>query len=249
MKIALITCGHPRFTPDFITFMHQLQGFNRADIYINFWTTDWAKDEVEARTKIERVLLPKYNLAKIQIRDQPPYSLPPHTIQLEPPRPENVLWWYERRIGMWQGLKMAYNLIDQDYDAVIRFRVDGRFFDNVYVSGLDLKNNELLYQTHARAGFDNFRICDLFTVGTQEGMKFYCDLADHLQEIIPIADPNWQYRYNGPWSSEHCLAIYLQQHNKKQVFGDFNFHINWNGRSRFTDHHFHHPILPDPTER
>lgn len=248
MKIALITGGHPRFTPDFITFMNQLKGFDQADIYINFWTTDWASSEEEARKKIEKILLPKYRLAKIKICDQPPYELPCHKINLPPAQPENVLWWYERRIGMWQSLKMAYDLIDQEYDAVIRFRVDGRFHEDLDLSKIDLKNNELIYQDYGRAGFDNYRISDVFTIGTQSGMKFYCKMADHLKELIPISDPNWQYRYNGPWSSEHLLGIYLQQHNKQQVFGDFKFHINWSGRSRYTDHHFHHRILPDPTE-
>jgi len=249
MKIALITSGQPRFTPDFITTMKQIKGFDQADIYMTLWASEWAETEQQARNKIEKVLLPNYKLAKVQVCDQPAYELPPHDIDLEPAQPENVLWWCDRRFGFWNGLKMTFDLIDQDYDAVIKFRLDGRLFEDLDVSKLDLVNNELLYQDYARAGFDNYRHCDLFVVGTKKGMEFYCSLSDHITDLIPIADPHWFYRYNGTWSNEHLVGVYHMMHNKTQVFGDFKCQINANGRSRYTDHHFHHGILPDPTEQ
>ena len=48
--------------------------------------------------------------------------------------------------------------------------------------------------------------------------------------------------------NEHLVGVYHMMNNKTQVFGNFKCHINSNGRSRYTDHHFHHGILPDPTE-
>jgi hypothetical protein len=248
MKIALIAGGQPRFTPDFVTFMNQLTGFDQADFYFNFWNSDWANSEEEARAKIEKVLLPNYNLAKVQLADQPPFVLPDHDIDLPPAQPENVLWWYERRIGMWQSIQMAYNLIDQDYDLVIKFRLDGRLEQPLDVSQLDFTQTDLLMPGINQAGFDNNRVCDLFAVGTPAGMKFYCDIADHIFDLVPQSDPLWFNRYNGPWSSEHLFGIYLQQNNRTQSFGDFKFHINTGGRSRYTDHHFHHGIVQDPTE-
>ena len=44
MRIALITGGQPRFTPDFIKLMTLLKGFDTADIYMNLWSSDWATD-------------------------------------------------------------------------------------------------------------------------------------------------------------------------------------------------------------
>ena len=248
MKIALIAGGQPRFTPDFITLMKQLKGFDQADLYMTFWNSDWAKTDEEARSKVERILLPNYNLAKITLCDQPEYTLPLHTLNHLPAEPENIHWWYKRRLGMWQSLQMAYNLIDQEYDAVIKFRLDGRLFDDLDIRTLDLKNNELLFPDHNKAGFDDYRICDLFAVGTQSGMKFYSDIADHYNTLVPIADPNWEHLGHGTWSNEHILGTYMKAHSKIQAFGDFKFHINWNGRSRFTDKHYHHFILPDPTQ-
>jgi len=71
MKIALITGGQPRFTPDFITLMNQLKGFELADIYMTLWTSDWATDENIARSKVEKILPTNYRLSKIQIVEEP----------------------------------------------------------------------------------------------------------------------------------------------------------------------------------
>jgi hypothetical protein len=248
MKIALIAAGQPRFTPDFITFMNQIKGFDRADFYFNFWTSTWVNSEDEARIKIEKIILPNYNLSKVKICNQPDYELPPHILNHPPGEPENIHWWYKRRLGMWQSLQMAFNLIDEEYDAIIKFRLDGRLFGDLDIRTVNLVDNELVFPDYAKAGFDDFKICDLFAVGTQQGMKFYCDLADHFQRLVPISDPNWEHNGHGTWSSEHILGSYMKENNKSQTLGDFKFHINWNGRSRFTDKHYHHGIVPDPTE-
>lgn len=248
MKIALIAGGQPRFTPDFITLMNQLKGFDQADLYLAFWNSEWVSSEEEARHKVEKILLPNYTLANIKLYNQPEYILPAHTLNHLPATPENIHWWYKRRLGMWQSLQLAYNLIDQEYDAVIKFRLDGRLYNDLDVSKLDLYNNELLFPDYARAGFDDYKICDLFAVGTQSGMKFYCDIADHYTNLVPAADPNWEHLGHGTWSNEHVLGTYMKAHGKIQAFGDFKFHINWNGRSQFTDKHYHHPILLDPTQ-
>jgi hypothetical protein len=247
MKIALIAGGQPRFTPDFITFMNQLHGFDRADLYFSFWNSDWANSEHEGCSKIEKILLPKYQLAKLQLIDQPEYEMPPCTIDHPPPMPENIRWNWRRKIGQWKSMQMAFNLIDQNYDIVIRFRLDGRLYDPLDLKTLDLTNNELLLQDYGRAGFDDYRINDQFAVGNYAGIRFFVDLADHFRNLVPECDPNWEYNNHGNWSSEHILGAYMKKHNKKQVFGNFKFHINWSGRSRFTDKHYHHPISQDPT--
>jgi hypothetical protein len=94
MRIALVTGGQPRFTPDFVRLMTLLKGFDTADIYMNLWASDWANDEEQARHKIEKILLPNYQLAKVSIVSQPPYELPPHRDPVADPAPENVHWWY-----------------------------------------------------------------------------------------------------------------------------------------------------------
>jgi hypothetical protein len=248
MKIALIAAGQPRFTPDFTLFLSQLKGFDHGDLYFNFWKSDWASCEEEAKLKISRILPSNYSLSKIRLVDQPDYQLPVHSMTHLPPTPENIHWHYKRRIGQWQSLQMAFNLVDKEYDIIIRYRPDGCLMENLDLSKLDLKNNDLIFPCYARNGFDDFKICDMFAIGTYSGIKFYCSMADHFRELVPIADPFWEYNGHGSWSSEHILGAYMKKFGRRQVIGDFKFHINGSGRSKFTDKHYHHAIAKDPTE-
>lgn len=248
MRVALIAAGQPRFTPDFLIFLNQLKGFDHGDLYFNFWTSPWAATEEEGINRVSRIIPKHYSIKKLKIVDQPEYELPKHSLKHLPPQPENIHWHYKRRIGLWQSLQMAFNLIEEDYDVIVRYRLDGCLEENLDLSKLDLKNNELLFPATNRHGFDDFKICDLFAVGTYTGMKFYCDFADYFRDLVPIADPFWEYNGHGTWSSEHVLSLYMKKFNKQQVIGDFRFNINRLGRSKFTDKHYHHPIVQDPTE-
>lgn len=247
MRVALITGGQPRFTPDFIKLMNQLTGFDSADLYFNFWTSDWTSDEISGRDKIEKILLPKYQLAKLKIVDQPPVELPPHLLDHSSEEPNGVRWFYKRRLGQCLSLSMAYDLIDQPYDVVIRFRLDGVLFDNLDISTLDLVNNNLIFPSYPQAGFPHFKICDQFAVGTMEGMKFYCKLGKKFNYYITKTNPNWETDPHG-WAVEHMLATHMIENNQPHIIGNFKHTINSQGRSRYTDKHYHHQIVSDPTE-
>lgn len=246
MKIALITGGQPRFTPDFVTLLSQIQGMESADIYMNLWNSNWAKDEIEARKKVEKILPPNFNLAKITLVDQPSYELPPHTILLPAPEPENIQWWYKRKIGQLQSLYMAFKLIDQEYDEVIRFRLDGRLDRIINVNEFDLVNNDII-MPGPRMGREDFPICDQFFIGTYDGVKFFCDLVNDFNKYVVLSDPDWATNAHGTWSLEHIIGTYYLDNNKHVGIGEFNTYINTQGRSRYTDKHYHHGITTDPT--
>ena len=254
MRIALVTGGQPRFTPDFIEIMNQLQGFDSADIYMVLWPTDWATTEEQARSKIEKILLPKYKLAKVSIVDEPEHEFPPHNIQLSPPREQHVAWWYKRLYVQSLALSWAFDLIDQQYDVVVRFRLDQALNTNLDISKIDLTTNSLLLPNNHKAGFPEFPLNDQFAVGTQEGIKFYCDFGKKIKELVPAADPLWAKSdeldaANWKWGKEHLLGFYMKKYNVPIVSGDFGVaSLNRYGRSRFTDKHYHHGIAPDPTE-
>jgi hypothetical protein len=247
MKIALITGGQPRFTFDFIKVMNQIKGFDTADIYMNLWSSDWAQTNEQARSKIEKILLPKYTLAKVNVVDQPPYDLPPHKNPVADPQPENIHWWYRRGIGQSVSLSMAFDLIDQQYDAVIRFRLDGCISHDIDVSNLDLINNELITPSGPVDGIDGYKINDQFAIGTQEGMKFYCGLGKEYRDLVPLAQPDWENTPVG-WTIEYLLGVYMKKYNKTHYRGTFASSVHNQGRSRFADKHFHHFIAQDPTE-
>ena len=143
MKVALIAGGQPRFTPSFITLMNQLQGFESADIYMTLWKSSWAETESEARSKIEKILLPRYTLAKVQVVDEPEWKskMPPSPYPLPDPNPENISWWFKRGYQQFISLSMTFDIIDKPYDAYIRFRLDGQLHDVLDISNINLPDD------------------------------------------------------------------------------------------------------------
>lgn len=247
MKIALFTGGQPRFTDCFIEFMRQLYGFDQADIYMTFWNSDWVPSEEEARRKLEKILEPKFNLAKIKLVDFPPYNLPT-TDRIHPPvSNENIRQFYERRFGMWKSLSLAFDLIDQDYDMYIRFRSDGRLGSSLDVRTINLTEHDLVLPSYPRHGYQWYPICDQLAIGTKQGMNIYCDLINHMNEYIPKVYTNWEDNGHG-WASEYLLAYHLIKANALRItVGDYKSILTTNGRSKFTDNHYHLPIVNDPT--
>lgn len=247
MKVALITGGQPRFTPDFINVLNQLQGFNSADIYMCLWSSDWANNSEQARSKIEKILPSRYTLAKVQVVNPPDYILPPHKLHHPPEEPENIRWFYKRRHGQLIALTMTYDLVDQKYDAMVRFRLDGRLGGPLDISKLDI-SNDVIVPNNSLAGHDTAKLNDQFAVASQENMKFYCGAGREFPGIVPESDPNWENLGHGLWAVEHLLGTYFNKYRKTFRLGDFTHHINTQGRSKYTDKHYHHGIVRDPTD-
>lgn len=254
MKVALVTGGLPRFTPDFVKLMNQLKGFESADIYMTLWASDWATSEDEARAKIEKILLPQYKLAKITIVDQPDYELPLHSITLTPPKNEKyITWWYKRLYIGSLGLLWAHDLIDKEYDVVVAFRVDVSADRDIDLSTYDLSKNQLVCSNTGHSGFVDYKINDQLVFGTPSSIKLYCDVGSKVKELVPLADPQWANTdiidgATWTWSRECLIGYYMKQLNIPLVYGNFNVIMNSQGRSKFTDKHFHHSIAQDPTE-
>jgi hypothetical protein len=255
MKIALITGGQPRFTEDFITLMNQLKGFDSADVYMALWKTEWAETDEQAEEKIKKTLLPNFNIGKVKILDEPVYQLPPHNITFDPPSPQNLLWWYKRTYCQAMGISLAFDLIDKEYDLVIRFRLDGSLDKEINLSALEFKDTDIIFPAGPNSGFINDPINDQFAIGTMKGMEFYSKLGKEFLELVPLSDPNWMADgrvlpvETWSWGLEYLLVTLLKKYNKPKVFGDFYHFINNHGRSKFTDKHYHHGIAKDPTQQ
>lgn len=254
MKIALVTGGQPRFTFDFIRLMDQLKGFDSADIYMTLWKSDWATTAEQARAKIEKVLLPKYRLVGIELIDEPVYELPPHSIQLSPPTEEKyITWWYKRLYLGSLSLALAYDLVNQDYDAVVTFRLDASADRDIDLSQYDFSKNNLVCSSNGQCGFPDYRINDQLVFGSQSSIKTYCEIGKKVKELVPQSDPHWSKTdiidgSTWAWGREFLIGYYMKKHNISLEYGNFNVTMNTFGRSRFTDKHFHHPIATDPTE-
>jgi hypothetical protein len=253
MNIAMVYGGQPRFTYEFIDLMRRLKGFDTADIYMVLWRSDWAQTDEEAIRRIEKVLLPRYRIGNIVVVDEPDHEFPPGCEHLSPPRDQNVAWWYHRLYIQCLGLSWAFDLIDQPYDAVIRFRGDGSVDRELDISKIAFDKTPLLTPNNGRAGFPDFKINDQFAVGTQDMIKFYCDLGKHIKELVSESDPDWNKSdildgTKWTWGKEHLLGYRMRKHGIPLHVGDFGVTMNAYGRSRFTDKHYHHGIAKDPTD-
>jgi hypothetical protein len=243
MRVAIITAGQPRFTNEFLRVLIQLRGFDTADLYVNLWESTWAESEEQGCRKINKVLPPRIKLKKLRIVPEPERTLPPCDPSANL---EEVRWWYIRRIGQIHCLKMAFDLIDEPYDLVVRIRPDGSLVQDLDLTELDLTNNEMIFANNW-AGVNQTDPNDQFFVGTYKGMKFLVGLYDEFDKYMIAANPNWSTDVWN-WALERILREYYEQHGKSLSKGPFTHEINRGGKSAYTvDKHPHHRIVPDPT--
>lgn len=247
MKVALFTGGLPRFTVDFLNLMDQLKGFDSADIFISLWKTDWANTNELARNKIEKILKPKYNLARIEVVDTPQINFPSNKLNYVTNEFGGVNWYYYRRVAQLQSLRLAYNLINEEYDYIIRFRVDGQLNKELNLNNIDLKTNNLIIPKNG-CGYPQWLINDQFSIGTYSSISFYKTIAEDFDKLMYESDPTWELNPHGNWSCEHLIGYYLNKNNVKYVLGNFDHMLCTQGRSKYTDKHYHLPITKDITE-
>jgi hypothetical protein len=248
MKAAFVAGGQPRFTPDILDIFRQVKGVTKADIFMVLWKSDWAVDEEIGRKKIERILPGHWNLAQLKIIDEPNYLLPEDAPTLDPPRPENVAWWYKRCFNQNYSLSLAADLIaNNDYDVITRFRGDSSLDTNLDYSTLTI-DDKIIIPNDANSGWPDLPFSDLFFLGRPDLMKKFFSLGKEFPKYVKIADPNWFQNPVGSWRGEWLSGTFLKHNNMSVVKGPFRARLNTYGRSRFTDKHFHHQIAPDPTE-
>jgi hypothetical protein len=243
MRVAIITAGQPRFTQDFITILNQLKGFESADLYVNLWTSDWVNSVEQGSEKIKKILPEHIILKKLQITDQPTRQLPLTDI----PNLNDLQWWYDRRIGQVHCLKLAFDLISEQYDIIVRVRPDGCLTSgDLDLSTLDLTNQDIIF-CHTGVGVNQTAPNDQFFIGTQQGIKFLFELYNDFDKYMIKSCPEWTNDIHS-WALEYIIKTYIESHGKTVCRGMFNHDINRLGRSAYTiDKHTHVPIAKDPT--
>ena len=244
MKVAIITSGLPRFTQDFITVLNQLKGFDAADLYINLWKSDWAENSRHAAEKINKILPSHIFLKKLQIAEEPTRVLPTNESLTNL---TELKWWYDRRIGQIHCLKLAFDLITEPYDVVIRIRPDGSLYGDLDITSLDLPNKEVIFCSTGM-GINQTAPNDQFFVGTYDGIKFLCDLYLDFDNYMIKACQEWTTDVHS-WALEFIIYTYFKLNQKEIYRGNFDHAIMRVGRSKYTtDKHSHVHIAKDPTE-
>ena len=249
MKIALLIHGQPRFTPAFQILMAQLQGWDQADLYFVLWRSDWAQDAEEAQAKIQPILAPGYNIKEIIITDQPDRPLPNPKFSHPTDEKESVRWWYKRRVGMWLSLKMAFDLVDpnENYDLILKVRGDGRLDRSINLASVDIAPYKMLYPCWPRNGYPGGEICDQFLIADYEGMSFYADMINHIDEYIVEVYPEWESDVHR-WASEHMLNHHMVKNGRTQHCADFRHMLKNDGRADCDDKDLHLQIGKNPTK-
>ena len=241
MKVALITGGQPRFTPDFLKVLSQLKGFDSADLYLNLWESDWALGPEQGVAKLQKVLPDHIKLKRLEVIKEPDRQLNSTASNFE-----ELKWWYDRRIGQIHSLKLACDLIKEDYDIVIRFRPDGCLTGDLDISTLDVESNEVIF-CEQLMGARQTEPNDQFFVGTLEGIRFLCNLYNEFDKYMVASCPNWENDVH-EWALEYIIGTYFKLNDKPIHRGTFNHVINSQGKSAYTDKHKHLHIATDPTE-
>jgi len=253
MRVALVYGGQPRFTYDFIDFMNRLTGFESADFYMTLWRSAWATNDEQAVAKISKVLKPNFRIGRIKVIDAPQVEYAVGAEKLQPAKPQNTLWWYERGFYQAIGTSLAFDLIDQQYDLVIKFRGDGSVDRGVDLRRYDFSKTPLLQPSNGQSGYSDYKINDQFAIGTPEAMKFYCDLGKEYKELVPASDPEWNKSseldaWHWRFGIDFLMGYRAKLHGVVYHNADFGYNLNTYGRSQFTDKHYHHAVAKDPTE-
>lgn len=241
MKVALVYGGQARFTPAFPICLQQIKGADQIDLYLYLWASDWAQTAQQARAKLGLLLPPNVNLKKLVVEPDPELPpLPPHELEHTVEEHATILWWWRRRYGMWTSIKRAVELIDEDYDVVVKFRGDGRLDRDIDINTIDISQG-LVVPENSRCGvIEGQRVSDQFGIGTLADVRFFASLIDYMYEYI-TEYPNWETDGHC-WASEIMLGKHYFNNNRQQINGDFQYMLKSEGRSHFDDKHLHHPV-------
>ena len=205
MKIALCFSGQPRFI-DKMNFDNLTQD-HEVDVYAHFWWDESYRGEIFAwnsslvypedydpikefkdRMNPKKIVSEKYmdfDLSKFKMVSQMEFSLEEDIV-------EQSIY---RQKSQWTSVKKSIDLVEGDYDLVIRKRTDLEFRDRVPLE-LCTQNGIYVMDGSLQAGRGR-EYCDWFYFGPKEMMKkfdilevyddFYKDGIRHMHELVHYA--------------------------------------------------------------
>jgi len=157
--------------------------------------------------------------------------------KMKSPEDEGTI--FGRLYAQWRMVYNCYNLIDEDYDLIIRGRYDLQI-DNLNLNDYNIQNNTLYYKTR-KAGSGIFKTTlnnsneleipnDTVGFGTPDTMKIYCEFGKekNLLDTVGHKDFISDDFHNGrgksvQLSNEACLSFwchYLNNLNKSHILSN-----------------------------
>ncbi len=202
MKIALCFAGQPRFI-DLMNFDNLIQD-HEVVTYAHFWWDEsyrgdmfaWNSnlkypDDYDPIADFEEKMKPK----GLKWEEYPKFDLSGFKMvsQMEFPLSDDVVRKsIYRQKCQWTSVKNAVNMVDEDFDLVIRMRTDLEFPERVPLE--DCRGNGLYMMNGSYQAGAGREYCDWFYCGPHEGVKqfdplqvfddFYADGIRHMHDLV-----------------------------------------------------------------
>lgn len=233
MKVAMLYGGEPRFKRYLPLNYTRLENFSKIDLYFCLWQDYEYNDmnlnfsDIEEGNIITRIqsCLPKNVHIKNFIEiPKPEISEKKESIK------SNILFssipyfspdldgYVERLLYQKNALYECFKFIKEDYDCIIRYRVDGYPTKKINLNELNL-DNYVYTPNNIRQGISDIypRINDQFAIGNLHNMKIYFDNYNHIEKYVEMDLKNGQF--------ETCLSCHLVENDIKMQPGNFSYNL------------------------
>ena len=176
MKIALCLSGLPRSSMFCYPYIYDafMNNDYDIDVYIHAWSMCRAIDLYNPK----KILIENDTLKLIEIKNE--ISEPSHEMILASPNSGNTL-------QMFYSIKKCFDLIEGEYDFVIRSRFDlfiqEKFNLKEIINELNSTDNDIYIPFQINNHISN-GLNDQIAIGKFEKMKIYSNLYSNLKDII-----------------------------------------------------------------
>lgn len=211
MKIAVLLPGQPRFISGFHSIFTELKGYESADWYAYLtnnnqrpeqhprysnYPDNWVSagshipeswlnyDPAWARETLQSWMPLNHKLKRLEISDCEIYPLP----KVPPDRPPSAY-------RMWYNIFRCNQLVEQEYDLVIKYRADVTFIHSVDLQQID--------RNTISSSIEN---PDVVAIGTQKQMSIYSNLIWNTDRC-----------QREDWDPERILDRHLTNNNIKRT--------------------------------
>jgi hypothetical protein len=233
MRVAMLYGGEPRFKRYFPLNYTRLENFSKIDLYFCLWQDYEYNDmnlnfsdikEENIITRIQSCLPKNVHLKNLIEIPRPDISEKSKKIKSDmlfsniPYFLPNLDEYVERLLYQRNALYECFTLIREDYDCIIRYRVDGYPTKKINLNELNL--DDYIYTPHnIRQGISDIypRINDQFAIGNFHNMRVYFDNYNHIEKYVEMNPKNGQF--------ETCLSCHLSENNVKIEHSKFGYNL------------------------
>ncbi len=173
MKTAVLLSGHTREALSCWNALRQniIEPTN-ADVYMHSYNSENTEDVIET-IKPKRFILEDDN--SVVLDKEYNTQMPQYLSYITNP----IISVY-----MFRKIKLCYDLLEEDYDVVIKSRFDCKYTEEFPIS--ELNTDE--YNIPNGGDFEN-GIFDMVCMSSQENMKYYCSIYDEIEKYLDEGVP------------------------------------------------------------